>query len=402
MRHWSHIIPRLSAIAVLAASVFQAAPRAQQVGRTPVDVVIPQPPAPAVALGRIHLVYELHATNFGSSPAVLEQIEVMDGRQTVLASWSGAQLWQRIRLLGAPEAARTAHALQPGGRAIAYLWVTLRPGAAAPDSLAHRLTFSGESGERETVTTAGMSLATSSPPVGSPVRGGPWVAVRGPSQASGHRLSLVTLDGRTRVPQRFAVDLALLGPDGLLFHGDRAQASNWYGYDAPVYAAAAGTVALVRDGSPDRPAFGTAPPVIEAVDAPGNVVVIEIAPQRYLTYAHLRPGSLRVSRGDRVAEGQLLGRIGNSGNSGGPHLHFQLTDAAEPLSGEGLPFSWQAFELIGRIGSLQDLLANRAWTSNPQQPARMVSAEMPLENMVVQFESDGTIGQQTAPGGNRP
>jgi murein DD-endopeptidase len=221
----------------------------------------------------------------------------------------------------------------------------------------------------------------------APVRGGPWVAIRGPSNASGHRLSFVTIEGRARVPQRFAVDWTLLGEDGRPFRGDRTDVTNWYGYDAPVYSAAAGTVVLVRDGNPDRAAFGEAPPaVLDAAIAPGNVVVIDIGHGQFATYAHLKSGSLRVSPGDRVAEGQLLARIGNSGNTLGPHLHFHVSDAAEPLGGEGLPFTLQSFELIGRIRSLTELLGGNAWRSNAQ-PAPTVTAEMPLENMVVRFKN---------------
>ena len=377
---------RLTVMAgVLACGVVQARPADQQIGRAPVEVSVPAPPTPIAALGRKHLVYEVHLTNFGALPVALEQIEVLnEGR--VIASWNGRQLWQRVHVIGQPERPATSDVLQPGLRAVAYLWITLQADASAPGALAHRLTFADKAGDRETMTTPPLSLASPAPAIGSPVRGGPWVAVRGPANASGHRLSLVTLEGRTRVPQRFAVDWTLLGEDGLAFHGDRTDITNWYGYDAPAYAAAAGTVVLVRDGSPDRPAFAPAPPAImEAVAAPGNVVVIDIGHGRFASYAHLKPGSVRVAQGDRVSEGQPLARIGNSGNSLGPHLHFHVSDAIEPLGGEGLPFALNSFDLVGRIGSLSELLQGTAWRSSPAQPARTVTAEMPLENMVMRF-----------------
>jgi murein DD-endopeptidase MepM/ murein hydrolase activator NlpD len=188
------------------------------------------------------------------------------------------------------------------------------------------------------------------------------------------------------VPQRFAVDWALLGDDGLLFHGERTELTNWYSYDVPVHAVADGIVALVRDGRPDRPAFpASTPTVLDAADAAGNVVVLEIGHGRFATYAHLKPGSLRVNRGDRVVAGQLLARIGNSGNTLGPHLHFHVSDAVEPLGGEGLPFALESFELVGRIASLPGLLNGNSWHSTPAQPARAVIGETPLENMVARF-----------------
>ena len=144
--------------------------------------------------------------------------------------------------------------------------------------------------------------------------------------------------GAVRVPQRFAVDWALLGEDGRLFHGTPSVLTNWYGYAAPVYAAANGVVALVRDGAPDRvPLDASGAPVMEAAEAPGNVIVLDLGHGRFATYAHLKAGSLRVAPGDTVVAGQTLAQIGNSGNTKAPHLHFHLSGDVEPLAGEGLP-----------------------------------------------------------------
>jgi hypothetical protein len=362
----------------------------QQIGRTPVEVQVLAPPVPAAALGRVHLVYELHLTNFGAAAATLERIDVLDGTEAALTSWSGPQLWARIRVLGQADPAAPTGVLPPGSRAVVYAWLTLPAGQAAPATLVHRLMLSDALGERATETTPALRLAAGGAAIEAPVRGGPWVAVRGPSNGSAHRMSFVTLDGRTRVPQRFAVDWALLGDDGLLFHGERSDVRNWYGYDAPVHAAAAGTVVLVRDGQPDHRAFDTAvPAVMDASAATGNTIVIDMGQGRYATYAHLKPGSLRVHEGERVAAGQEIARIGNSGNTLGPHLHFQISDAAEPLGGEGLPFALQSFDLVGRIASLPALLNGQPWTPSAAQPPRAVTAELPLENMVIRFAGPG-------------
>jgi murein DD-endopeptidase len=359
---------------------------AQQIGRTPVEVRVPQPPTAASALGRVHLVYEIHLTNFGATGVGFEKLDVLDAERTVLASWSGQALWQRVRVAGQTPGEVAAPQTLPGGaHAIAYLWLSLPRGQSGPASLVHRATFSHVGGESDTVVTAAAPVAAATTSIAAPVLGGPWVAVRGPSNASPHRLSLVTLGGRARVPQRFAVDWALLGADGLLYRGDPSSLANWYGYDAPVYATAKGIVVKVRDGRADRPPMSTTPPpaVMDADEATGNVVVIDLGRGRFATYAHLKAGSLRVVEGDTVVEGQPIARIGNSGNSLGPHLHFQIGDAAESLGSEGLPFSLQNFALEGRVSSFPALLAGTPWTPDPAQPGRMVSHEMPLENMVI-------------------
>jgi murein DD-endopeptidase MepM/ murein hydrolase activator NlpD len=55
---------------------------------------------------------------------------------------------------------------------------------------------------------------------------------------------------------------------------------------------------------------------------------------------------LRVKAGDKVRRGQVLGLVGNSGNSTEPHLHFQVSNGASPLGSEGVPYVLDAFELL--------------------------------------------------------
>jgi hypothetical protein len=66
-------------------------------------------------------------------------------------------------------------------------------------------------------------------------------------------------------------------------------------------------------------------------------VVVKIAPKRFAFYAHMQPGSLRVKEGDRVRKGQILGLLGNTGNTDAPHLHFHIMDGPSPLQSNGLP-----------------------------------------------------------------
>ena len=72
-------------------------------------------------------------------------------------------------------------------------------------------------------------------------------------------------------------------------------------------------------------------------------------PAVWVTYAHLQPGSIPVALGDRVTTGQLLGRLGNTGNSTGPHLHFQLADGPDVLTSNSLPFVFDRYTLAGAI-----------------------------------------------------
>ena len=69
----------------------------------------------------------------------------------------------------------------------------------------------------------------------------------------------------------------------------------------------------------------------------GNFVVVRHAGGEYSHYAHLAEGSVRVKPGDEVVRGQALGRLGHTGNSTEPHLHFTVADGPDPLYARSLP-----------------------------------------------------------------
>ena len=76
----------------------------------------------------------------------------------------------------------------------------------------------------------------------------------------------------------------------------------------------------------------------------GNYVFVEHPDGQVTIYAHLRQGSVRVAEGQEVACGQVVGQVGSSGYSTGPHLHFEVKDngaSDDPFSGPcGGPLNW--------------------------------------------------------------
>src|SRR5262249_41363363 len=159
-----------------------------------------------------------------------------------------------------------------------------------------------------------------------------WVAVYDPSLNGGHRRALFAIDGKVRIPARFAIDWIKLGPDAHASRGDASVMSNSYSYGADVLAVADGKVASLEDGLPEPT------PRTFNSDA-GNYVALDLGGGRFAFYEHLKPGSIRVKIGDRVRTGQVLGSLGGSGSvSSGPHLHFHIADTNSPLAAEGLPF----------------------------------------------------------------
>jgi hypothetical protein len=77
----------------------------------------------------------------------------------------------------------------------------------------------------------------------------------------------------------------------------------------------------------------------------GNYVVIDHGQGEFSLYAHLKPGSVRVKTGDQVKAGNVIGKLGSSGNSTEPHLHFQITDRTD-LRGAGIPMNFSNITIL--------------------------------------------------------
>ncbi|MFC9997644.1 M23 family metallopeptidase [Nocardia sp. NPDC127526] len=124
-------------------------------------------------------------------------------------------------------------------------------------------------------------------------------------------------------------------------------------FDSPVLAPADGTVVRVVDARRDHRArtsilgllyFFLIEQIVRSF-APdsftfGNHVVIEMADGVFAELCHLRAGSILVRPGDSVHAGQPIARVGNTGNSTEPHLHFQLMDSLDSTTARGIPFTW--------------------------------------------------------------
>ena len=144
--------------------------------------------------------------------------------------------------------------------------------------------------------------------------------------------------------QRWAYDL-LVALDGVSFRTDGLEVEDYHAYGLPLYSPASGTVFAAHDGEVDV-AIGARRWGLAGL---GNHVGIEVDPGQYLFIGHMQRGSVTVGVNDRVVVGQLLGRIGNSGNSSEPHVHLHLQDTTRPYFGEGIPFYFHQYQHGGRI-----------------------------------------------------
>jgi murein DD-endopeptidase len=362
---------------------------AQRLSTIPIDIEISVPPTPVKANGKVHLLYELHLTNFSVRNLELTRIEVLKDSSIgrTLASYADSEL---IALLARPGTSNLPdkRIIAAGMRAVVFLELIFDRAADVPSSLRHRLRFKSTdpNGADESVEGGRVVVRRVLPPlVQSPLRGDGWVALSGMSNTSGHRRTIVVVNGKARIAQRFATDWVRVGSDGLAFRGDPAKNTSWSAYGAEIHAATNGSVVDLRDGIPENdPTSDKKAIPITVESAPGNYIIVDIGNGYYTFYAHLQPHSIRIKIGDRVRVGQVLARLGNSGNSDSPHLHFHISDGNSPLGSEGLPYVLDSFEMQGVLPS-KKLLIEGGW----KQPGSLVEKrrlEIPIENAVVRFK----------------
>jgi murein DD-endopeptidase len=346
----------------------------------PLDIVIPVAPTAFKADGKWHLVYELHVSNLWKWDCELTRIEVLDanGGQKPLASFSGAELDGMVVHPGGDAAQKSK--IGPAQFAVVYMWATFDTLDAVPNSISHRVTAKiGDYPEAFSVDIPATPVDRKPVVViNAPLTGEDWVAGNGPSNTSAHRRALIPVNGRAYISQRFAIDWVEAYPDGKTYQGDPADNKNYRAYGHEIHAVADGTVTETKDGIPQNTpgAKSLAIPItLETIG--GNHVIVDIGNGLYAFYAHMQPGSLRVKVGDKVKAGQVLGLLGNTGNSSEPHLHFDICNASSMLACEGVPYAFASFEVEGK---------GENWKpSNAHEAAMKHEMEIPLEDEVVRF-----------------
>lgn len=375
MRH--RIAPLFACLMLVSAP---AVARSAEPLRESFDIVVPKAASPVAVAGRVQLLYELHLTNFSQEPLAPLSLRITDpDTGAVIAEFAEEAL--RRRLATVPAGGKDA-ALAPGRRTVVFVELDL-PAGGVPRRLAHEVAYAA--GEAR-FTVAGAEVAVDvTPPVvlGPPLAGGPWVAVHAAEWPRGHRRVGYTVGGRMRIPGRFAVDFVRVDDQGRTTHGDKDRPADALGYGAEVLAVADATVLAVRDGMAESPSIAGNPK--HAIgDAAGDYVALHLPGGRVAFYEHLKPGSVRVKAGDKVRRGQVLGALGFTGDTTGPHLHFHVADGETPLGGEGVPFAIDRFTLLGRYVDIGGLGA-RPWDPPPAGLEPRRAAEWPDSNAVVRF-----------------
>lgn len=136
--------------------------------------------------------------------------------------------------------------------------------------------------------------------------------------------------------------------------------NEYYCWGQEIYAPCDGIVVQAEDGYEERPrtnlfsdlsnAYKNAhyfdPAKDDVQSVAGNYIIIEYGENIYAALVHLQTGSIQVSVGQSVKKGDVIGRVGHSGNSFAPHLHFQLMDSCDITTANGLPCAFEQYEVF--------------------------------------------------------
>ena len=341
--------------------------------------------------GHVRLVYELSVTNGFPVPVTLQSVTVhaADRDDEAIATLEGEELLAATTLMVSPTDPTTE--VPPSSIGVVWLDVAVPRERDLPRRVAHTLevVVPPSVPVPPVITERGaVARVDRRAPVvlGKPLEGPGWVAV-GSCCDGPHRRSIQPINGRLFLGQRFAIDWNGVDAENRFVVGDPSRNESWTFYGKPVLAVADATVVKAVDEFPDQVPNAPEPVTIEEAD--GNHVVLDVGGGRYAFYAHLAPGSVEVEVGDRVRKGDVIGTLGNSGSSTGPHLHFHVMDAPSALASDGMPYVFEAYLVAGRIPTLDDALAEILNAGEPV-PVEATSdevhrRELPLGREIVDF-----------------
>ena len=324
---------------------------------------VPYEPTVFQSAGRQYLVYELYLTNFETHTLRVDSIEAIDATKATTnpaAAFEAPQLNTMMHHVGQPivgdeigsAADNSQRDIAAGQTSIVYLIVKSEELGQIPARLVHRLVIGSSTVEAAIISTHHEHVRT----FGPPLKGGPWIADSGPGNESHHRRQILALEGSPHISSRFAIDWERL-KNSESSSGDKQDNRSYFSYDEPVLAVSDAKVVSTRDGIaeniPGHFGKGKLAVAMSYDTIFGNMIVLDLGDGQYAYYGHLKPGSLLAKKGDSVRRGQVIARIGDSGASFEPHLHFEITTSNSACRGEGLPYALDAYTETTKDGATE-------------------------------------------------
>jgi hypothetical protein len=325
---------------------------------TPLTETVVAPPRWFIGTdGQVHLVYELLLTNALAVAATVNMVTVLDASSGgALLRLNGESLRSAMSLVTSPD---TADVLLPPATVFAvWLDVPLASKADIPEFIEHQVNIDPVSGVPApflSFTGARVAVDRRTPVIlGPPLSGAGWIAL-GSCCDGPHRRALFAINGDWYLGQRFAIDFNQLDAQNRPGVGDPKLPTSFPTFGQPVLAVADATVAVAVDSYPDLLVDAMREDLSPQSEG-GNRIVLDLGDGRFAAYAHLQAGSIKLRPGERVTRGQPIAKVGSSGTSGGPHLHFQVMDRPSLLFSDGLPYAFDVFALTGQTPSLAKVL----------------------------------------------
>jgi Peptidase family M23 len=336
------------------------APAAAPDALTPLLGSVPFAPVPfAGSDGKTHMVYELAVTNFTSAKMTVGDVKIEDAQSgRVVGELDAAQLNDRLQPAGTREG---ADHLEPGQAGTIFIHLTMDNGTA-PRTLVHEVAVTsaamppGKDKVTERIATTKVDDRTL-PVISAPLRGERYIAADGCCDAVRHTRAVLPVNGQTYLSQRYAIDYEQADAQNKIFTGDPRNPASYAIFGKEVHAVADGTVVGTRNDLAEQTP-GVYPANISIDEADGNFVVLDIGNGFFVNYAHMQPGSVRPKLGDKVKRGDVIGLVGNTGNSVAPHLHLHVMDGPSPLAAQGLPYLYDRFTITAQVASTKDFDAS--------------------------------------------
>jgi hypothetical protein len=344
--------------------------------------------------GNMHLVYELWMLNFSSGDIAVQRLDIL-ADDKVIQTLDSTAIATRLQPVGLRDSTST---LTKSTQALLFLHITLPGGAAVPHHLTHRITTfiaAAPPAFQHLILTGGETAPDRQivAVIHPPLAGDNYVSADSCCDSSRHMRAVLGVNNHVWLAQRYAVDWEQLDSHDRIYSGPREKLESYTIFGKPVLVVADATVVSVINNLPEQTP-GKYPEGISLDQADGNSVILRLDDPRlgghvFAMYAHLQPRSIRVHSGDKVHTGEVLGLVGNTGNSLAPHLHFQLMAEPSSLASNGLPYAIDSFEVTAQIPSTEafdEAEANGTPIPHHRMPtSRHVEKALPLDQFIISF-----------------
>ncbi len=139
--------------------------------------------------------------------------------------------------------------------------------------------------------------------------------------------------------QRYAYDFVILDSEGHSYNGNIRDVESYYCYGINIISPSDGEVVEVKSQY-NNSWIDRKKAYCHCNDIRGNYIIIKHSDNEYSALCHLMPNSIKVKTGDKVRQGEVIAKCGNTGNSSEPHLHYQLQTGKNFFTAIGVPISF--------------------------------------------------------------